>query len=270
MGGQADTCYIITKVDNNKFLLIEMVFFTCNTCNESLKKNQVEKHYTTKCRRCEVLTSVDCMKDFPGDSYKDHTTCMTEAEKYNGKDYVPKPGANKGQVKQDAWTEQVQAAIAAAKADKGLKDVLQQVSNYDNVPRKKGKFENFLKNSLRIRDASLVTRAWELISAGAKPSTGDAEAAGSSQSAAESHEYDQTNGVENAHNIANGHAKVGGDDKKLSKRERKEERSKKKDKSKKGSEETKDVDSIEPAEGKKKRQRKHEEDAQPHDAEAAA
>ena len=39
-----------------------MVFFTCNACGEALKKNQVEKHYLHKCRRCEVLTCVDCHK----------------------------------------------------------------------------------------------------------------------------------------------------------------------------------------------------------------
>ena len=39
-----------------------MVFFTCNTCGESLKKNQVEKHYRQVCRNCEVLTCVDCHK----------------------------------------------------------------------------------------------------------------------------------------------------------------------------------------------------------------
>ena len=39
-----------------------MVFFTCNACGESLKKNQVEKHYRFKCRQCEVLTCVDCHK----------------------------------------------------------------------------------------------------------------------------------------------------------------------------------------------------------------
>ena len=39
-----------------------MVFFTCNACGESLKKNAVEKHYRNKCRNCEVLTCIDCHK----------------------------------------------------------------------------------------------------------------------------------------------------------------------------------------------------------------
>ena len=39
-----------------------MVFFTCDACGSSLKKNQVEKHYNSQCRRCAVLTCMDCQK----------------------------------------------------------------------------------------------------------------------------------------------------------------------------------------------------------------
>ena len=49
-----------------------MVYFTCGACGEQVKKPQVEKHYTQKCRRCDVLTCIDCLKDFYGDEYKAH------------------------------------------------------------------------------------------------------------------------------------------------------------------------------------------------------
>ena len=39
-----------------------MVFFTCNACGASLKKNQVEKHYLHQCRQCEVLSCIDCQQ----------------------------------------------------------------------------------------------------------------------------------------------------------------------------------------------------------------
>jgi len=142
-----------------------MVFFTCNVCNESLKKNQVEKHYKFKCRNCEVLTCVDCQKEFWGTEYEKHVKCITENEKYGGKNYVPKPGANKGEQKQEAWCQHVQAAARKASTNHKLKAVLDQVANFDNVPRKKAKYENFLKNSMRIQDYSLITKSWELISA---------------------------------------------------------------------------------------------------------
>ena len=38
-----------------------------------------------------------------GDDYKQHTKCISEAEKYSGKDYKPKPGANKGEARQESW-----------------------------------------------------------------------------------------------------------------------------------------------------------------------
>ena len=45
-------------------IFCSMVFFICNACNESLKKNQVGKHYQQKCRRCEFLSCIDCGKEF--------------------------------------------------------------------------------------------------------------------------------------------------------------------------------------------------------------
>ncbi|XP_062602167.1 cell growth-regulating nucleolar protein-like, partial [Saccostrea cucullata] len=82
-----------------------MVFFSCNACGDSLKKNQVEKHYTTKCRQAKSLSCIDCSKEFWGQEYDKHTKCISEEEKYSGKNYVPKAGANKGEQKQNQWLE---------------------------------------------------------------------------------------------------------------------------------------------------------------------
>ncbi len=80
-----------------------MVFFTCNACGASLKKNQVEKHYQSECRNCSSLSCMDCGVDFHGDSYAEHTKCISEAEKYQGAMY--KEGTNKGDKKQEEWLE---------------------------------------------------------------------------------------------------------------------------------------------------------------------
>jgi len=37
--------------------------------------------------------------------YEAHIKCITEEEKYSGKNFKPKPGANKGEVKQELWTQ---------------------------------------------------------------------------------------------------------------------------------------------------------------------
>ena len=80
-----------------------MVFFTCNACGASLKKNQVEKHYRNECRQCNVLSCMDCGQDFYGEEYAGHTKCVSEAEKYQGAMY--KGSASKGDQKQEAWLE---------------------------------------------------------------------------------------------------------------------------------------------------------------------
>lgn len=68
--------------------------------------------------------------------------CMTEEEKWHGKDFKAKESANSGQKKQDAWTENIQQAIATARVgNPHLSDVLQKLLGYDNVPRKEVKFK---------------------------------------------------------------------------------------------------------------------------------
>lgn len=142
-----------------------MVFFNCNACGEAVKKNQVEKHYQQQCRQCEVLSCVDCGKEFWGDDYQKHIKCITEDEKFGGKSYKPNPNANKGEQKQELWVKQVQDAISKVKANSKLKNLLERLKEHPNIPRKQSKFENFLRNSLRIMDHALATQAWTAISA---------------------------------------------------------------------------------------------------------
>lgn len=40
-----------------------------------------------------------------GEEYKQHVKCITEKEKYGGKNYQPKPSSNKGEIKQEKWIE---------------------------------------------------------------------------------------------------------------------------------------------------------------------
>jgi cell growth-regulating nucleolar protein len=80
-----------------------MVSFVCNACGQTVRKNQVEKHYQTVCRQCQVLSCIDCGKDFQGEDYAKHTSCISEAEKYQGKLFQPKEKANKGEQKQQEW-----------------------------------------------------------------------------------------------------------------------------------------------------------------------
>lgn len=65
-----------------------MVYFTCDCCGESLKKNQVLKH-TFRCKSNE-FSCIDCQVVFTKKSYVEHIKCITEDQKYGGANYVAK------------------------------------------------------------------------------------------------------------------------------------------------------------------------------------
>ncbi|KAL9922566.1 uncharacterized protein C16C10.8 [Glossina fuscipes fuscipes] len=140
-----------------------MVFFICNHCGESVKKAVVEKHYNTKCnKRVKNVCCMDCQKDFHGEDYVAHTKCITEAEKYSGKDYVRKE--NNGEKKQDAWMDIVRSILASTdyKLSAQTREIFQRLQNYGNVPRKKAKFQNFVANCMRI-PAKNAEPVWEIL-----------------------------------------------------------------------------------------------------------
>ncbi len=74
-----------------------MVFFVCAACQESIKKPKVEAHLA-KCRSCWTLTCVDCSKDFHGEEYASHTSCVSEAQKYEGALYKGPGGKVRGAI----------------------------------------------------------------------------------------------------------------------------------------------------------------------------
>ncbi|KRZ75537.1 Cell growth-regulating nucleolar protein [Trichinella papuae] len=142
--------------------LFEMVFFTCNGCGESVKKVQVVKH-RMRCRRSYVISCMDCGQDFKGEEYNEHKKCISEQAKYSGGTIENKE--TKGELKQQSWIENVQCAIDSVKSSNfKLRQLLETLKSYSNIPRKQVKFENFIKNSLRVRDVKLIKNAWQAIS----------------------------------------------------------------------------------------------------------
>lgn len=141
-----------------------MVFFTCDYCNESLKKNQVEKH-VFKCRNCMSVTCIDCGVSFYGDDYAGHLVCVSEAEKYEKSLYKK----NEKLSPQDAWMQAIAISISdAVSAPADIQKYLPRLSEFNNIPRNKKKFGNFLANSLRIQSPVIVDGLWNHISSHAK------------------------------------------------------------------------------------------------------
>uniref|UniRef100_A0A670Y850 Ly1 antibody reactive n=1 Tax=Pseudonaja textilis TaxID=8673 RepID=A0A670Y850_PSETE len=122
--------------------ILRMVFFTCNACGEALKKGQVEKHVRV-CRNCQCLSCMDCGKDFWDDDYKYHVKCLSEDQKYGGKNYEAK--VLKGDVKQQEWIQKIHEIIKETNINAKVRDILQQMYEYDNIPRKKRKFQETLE-----------------------------------------------------------------------------------------------------------------------------
>ena len=66
-----------------------MVSFQCEGCGEVIKKQKAEQHIRSCRFGCPAFVCVDCMRRFVDDSYKEHTSCISEAEKYQKSLYKP-------------------------------------------------------------------------------------------------------------------------------------------------------------------------------------
>ncbi|KXX82056.1 Cell growth-regulating nucleolar protein [Madurella mycetomatis] len=65
-----------------------MVSFSCEACGDVLTKKKLDPH-RNRCRGA-TFTCIDCMVHFPGTEYRMHTSCMSEAQKYQGALYREK------------------------------------------------------------------------------------------------------------------------------------------------------------------------------------
>ncbi|SCZ87715.1 BZ3500_MvSof-1268-A1-R1_Chr2-2g05181 [Microbotryum saponariae] len=69
-----------------------MVSFVCDTCNDTLKKPKLDQH----AQRCwAVYTCLDCNTTFEGTSYRAHTSCISEDQKYQKSVYKAPKKPNK-------------------------------------------------------------------------------------------------------------------------------------------------------------------------------
>eukprot|EP00946_MAST-07B_sp_MAST-7B-sp1_P001626 g1626.t1 len=142
-----------------------MVYFVCMACQETLKRNAVDKH-CLRCRDCWDLVCVDCNKVFSGEAFRSHVTCMSEAERYQGKLYRPKHKGKRSP--QDVWMESVHAVNAAPPIGMSTDQVklLKIVARMNNVPRKLKKFTNVINNSCRGRATpEAITGVFEALNA---------------------------------------------------------------------------------------------------------
>lgn len=59
-----------------------MVYFDCDSCGETLKKKQVLVHYKSVCRQAHSFSCLSCHQRFDRETIVNHTSCISEEEKY--------------------------------------------------------------------------------------------------------------------------------------------------------------------------------------------
>lgn len=110
----------------------------------------------------QSVSCIDCCKDFTRSSYASHNKCMTENERYGGKDYVEK--GSKGDAKQKAWLDMITACMKETNLSSSATRVWKNLESggFENIPRKKSKFTNFLQNSMRVQDRKAIEEIWSV------------------------------------------------------------------------------------------------------------
>lgn len=95
------------------------------------------------------------------DDYRAHTSCISEAERYEGK-LAKKPTKRNPQ---QEWMNVVETCVDTAPPH--LKSYMRTMAGLDNIPRKEKQFRNFTANSLNLRgkNESIVGEIWELLKA---------------------------------------------------------------------------------------------------------
>ena len=192
----------------------------------------------------DMVSCMDCSHEFWNDDYQQHIKCISEEEKYSGKDYKPRPGQNKGEIKQDAWIQQIQRAIDSCTPSPKLRNLLERLKDYPNIPRKQAKFQNFVKNSMRVTDPKLVSSVWEIFMSAAetKDKTNGKKENGENNVVEAMKEQSENNGKveeEEEEEEEEDSKKV----KRMSKREKKEERRKEQNKREKKDKKQKQISS---------------------------
>ena len=97
------------------------------------------------------------------DDYKEHTSCMTEAERYE-KTLFRGNKTKKKKNPQEAWMDLLEEA--ANTAPPPLLPHMKRLASLDNVPRKEKQFRNFTANSLNLRgkrQSEIVGSLWKYL-----------------------------------------------------------------------------------------------------------
>merc|ERR1719222_955240 len=109
-------------------------------------------------------------------------TCMSEEQRYSKEGragWDPSVGqGNKGEKRQNAWIANLRKILQeTSDLDGDVRNILDTIQEHENIPRKKPKFVNFVKNIMRNRARPhSIDKTWELFEQALKPAAPPAEA----------------------------------------------------------------------------------------------
>jgi cell growth-regulating nucleolar protein len=124
---------------------------------------------------CQSFSPIGFAVSSFADDYKQHTSCISEAERYEKTVYKgPKKNETKGRklTPQESWMEIINGSLE--KSPPAVASYLETLSSYDNVPRKERAFRNFSANSLNLRGANgdaIISSIWNHLSSAREAQT---------------------------------------------------------------------------------------------------
>jgi cell growth-regulating nucleolar protein len=136
-----------------------MVSFVCDVCQETLKKAKLDQHFN-RCPQAQY-SCIDCSKTFYDTSYRQHSSCVTETEKYQ-KNYLKKnvamPVVNKSiteeiqntMPKQDSVQQEASASKSlSTKENKAIDKLFKIAKKKPNLLKLLKKLKKFDENDLK-------------------------------------------------------------------------------------------------------------------------
>jgi len=102
---------------------------------------------------------------------------MSEEQRYSKEGragWDPSVGqGNKGEKRQNAWTNNLRSILSeTTNIDSDVRNIINTILNHENIPRKKPKFINFIKNIMGHKAGMhSIDKTWDLFSQALKPPT---------------------------------------------------------------------------------------------------
>lgn len=148
-----------------------MVSFSCEVCNDTVIKKKLDQH-RLKCHGA-YFTCIDCSTTFQGTDYRQHTSCITEAEKYEkglykGKKQANKPtanGAQKPEKKETGKSKEAKAAPSSTKTKKDSKETDSKKKSKVTKPSTESKLNDKLAALLKSEENATLYKVVKKLAA---------------------------------------------------------------------------------------------------------